>query len=238
MKPWSSIILSVWLASCSGAGSTDAQVAETRGAIKPQQFALIACKDTATNPDVPCKLLAAGGKYFLFGAPEGAFASLRPEEARLLDGVLLFSMLPQHIDGLDTLRYETWRLGRAVPLLVVGPEGTKPMTRAIDTVFEISDAELFAIESPAGGFDASLLRGRDVNFDSENGDEVVNTGDLIVRGYYAPSGQIVYQIKYNERTAAIGMCGGEEDSDILAELAEEDFMSPCHLSEQISYIIQ
>lgn len=215
-------------------------VAETaeRAAIRPSQFAVVPCQSNNEEEHLPCYLLAAGGKYYLMGAPETALSQLRDEEVRLLDGVLLFSLLPSHVDGLDTIRHKTWKNGRSEALLVVGAEGVKEFSSAIDSAFEVPDAEFFARESPRGGFDASLLKPREVVFGADAGSEVVDTGDLQIRGFYAPSGQIIYLATYEERSAAIGMCGGDEDLQLLEELSGGDTLIACNSDRETLYILK
>ena len=200
--------LTLFAVSSCGERSASDMANQQRAAIAPQQFALVPCRKVFSEEHPPCSLLAAGGKYYLMGAPEGALASLLEDEIELLDGILLFSLLPDQIEGLDSVRNATWRAGRSAPLLVAGPEGTTGFGSAIDSAFETSDAELFAKESPAGGFDASLLRPVEIVFGTNAGTEVANTGDLVIIGFYAPSGQIAYRAEYSGRIAAIGMCGG------------------------------
>ena len=206
--------------------------------IQPQQFALVPCKAVVADTRPPCVLLAAGGKYFLLGAPETALATLREDEIRLLDGVLLFSLLPEQIDGLDTVRHVTWKKGRSQPLLLGGPEGTKDFATAFDSAFEVPDAEFFTRESPAGGFDASLLQPVEVVFGRQAGTQIVDTGDLQITGRYAPSGGLVYLVKYGGIRIVIGMCGGDEDLALLTQLAESGFTYTCNDNGEIHYIIK
>lgn len=233
-----SLLIVFVTSACSGATAPERLADDARAAIEPQQFALVPCRGAPGASLQPCQLLAAGGKYYLMGAPEGAASILLEEEMRLLDGVLLFSLLPQHVDGLDTLRNETWRAGRAAPLLVAGPEGTEGLTSGLDSAFENSDAEVFSIESPAGGFDASLLFAREVAFGTDAGTEVVNTGDLVIRGFYAPSDQIVYQVQYGGHSVGVGMCGGFDDKSFIEELSSADHASICNETSEINYILE
>lgn len=228
--------LVVLLAACGGPRASDERRPTERPAIAPQEFALIPCASGGNAEPRACKLLVAGGKYYLLGAPEGAMHTLRSEEIPLLDGVLLFSLLPHHIDGLDTVRHVSWSAGRSQPLLVAGPEGTAEFAEAFDSAFVLPDAELFAAESPAGGFDASLLGAVDVLAGAGAGTEVVDTGDLVIHGFYAPSGQIVYRAQYETNVLAIGMCGGEEDDAFLAEISAGGVLDPCNSGGAIRYI--
>ena len=211
---------------------------KTRAVIASQQFALVPCKLEKGDLHPRCFVLAAGGKYFLMGAPEGALSNLLSSEIVILDGVLLFSLLPEQVEGLDTVRNETWKRGRTEALLVAGPEGTAEFTEGLDSAFEIPDAEQFARNSPAGGYDASLMKALEVSLQRDAGTLIVNTGDLLVRGFYAPSGDIVYQAEYSGQIVGIGRCGNEIDQGFLAEISGSEFPSLCGGSGEIVYIIE
>ena len=226
------------VAACSGKGQTEASEQYARRAIAPAHFAIVPCQSGHQAEPLPCKLLAAGGKFFLMGAPEGALSNLMDHEIKLLDGVLLFSLLPDQVDGLDTVRNTTWRRGRDGPLLVAGPEGTNAFVSGIDSAFEVPDAELFAISPPPGGYDASLMKPREVSADGEAGALVVDTGDLSIIGVPAPSGQIIYVANYEGQSVAIGMCGGPEDQAILEELSETGLYSGCNKGGETAYFVR
>lgn len=226
------------LVACGKEASVPVAGTADRTAIKPSQFAVVPCISNDKAKHLPCYLLAAGGKYYLMGAPETALSQLRDDEVRLLDGVLLFSLLPSHVDGLDSIRHITWKNGRSEALLVAGPEGVIEFSKAIDSAFEVPDAEFFARESPRGGFDASLLSPREIVFGTDAGSEVVDTGDLQIRGFYAPSGQIIYLASYENRSAAIGMCGAEEDLQLLVELSGGGAVIACNDRGETIYVVQ
>ena len=226
---------------CSGGSSPADEPAATvpaRAPIAPNEFALIPCKVMDGEGYPPCHILAAGGKYFMMGAPDGAINNLLASELRILDGVLLFSLLPDQLEGLDSLRNETWKRGRAQPLLVAGPEGTAAFAEGLDAAFEIPDAELFARESPTGGYDASLINPLEVAPNRDAGTLVVDTGDLLVRGFYAPSGDVVYQVEYSGKVVAAGRCGAETDGGFLAELSRGDPLEICNNRGAPIYIIE
>lgn len=230
-------IAAIVLTSCGQETASPSVELQTRAEIAPQQFALVPCA-SINEPPPPCHLLAAGGKFYLLGAPEGALTNLLDSEIALLDGVLLFSLMPDHIDGLDTVRNKTWQRGRDIPLFVAGPEGTEAFAAGVDSAYEVPDAELFAMRPPKGGYDASLMRPRNVEDRPNSGARVVDTGDLVIRAYYAPSGQLVYQASYNNVIAAIGMCGGEEDDALLTEISEQQHVSSCNIGGGIRYFVE
>lgn len=229
--------LSVFLLSACGQETETPNESGARAPIAPNQFALIPCLSKSAGP-APCQLLAAGGKYYLLGAPEGALDNLLESEIALLDGVLLFSLLPDHIDGLDTVRSRTWQIGREAPLLVAGPEGTEVFAKGIDSAYEVPDAELFAIDPPKGGYDASLMKPRDVEDRPNAGVRVVDTGDLVIRGFYAPSGQVIYQVSYTEIVIAIGMCGGADDEAMLNDISASGLVSSCNTGGKTRYFVE
>ena len=226
------------VAACGGKGQTEASDEFARRAIAPAHFAIVPCQNGHRAEPLPCQMLAAGGKFFLMGAPEGALANLMDHEIRLLDGVLLFSLLPDQIDGLDTVRHTTWRRGRDSPLLVAGPEGTGAFVSGIDSAYEVPDAELFAISPPSGGYDASLMNPREILAGDEASSLVVDTGDLSILGISAPSGQIIYLANYEGQSVAIGMCGGAEDQPVLEELSESGHYLPCNKGGETVYFVQ
>ncbi len=235
-------LLIALLAACGGAGTpatNDPSGTPIREPIAPHQFALIPCKPQNGISVPQCRLLAAGGKYFLMGAPEGALSNLLESEIALLDGVLLFNLLPDQIDGLDHVRNETWNRGRSQALLVAGPEGTEAFTSGIDSAYEIPDAEWFSLNPPPGGYDASLMKPLEVLPSNESGTRVVNTGDLIVRGFYTPSGAIVYQVEYSGLVASIGgSCSPIEDLEYLSELSAGSVISTCDHADEPVYLIE
>ena len=88
------------------AGETEG---EDRPSIAPADFAIVPCSEDA---ETPCLLVLAGGKRLLFGAPAGVSGSLPATDLAHLDGVFLFSLLPQDVEGLDEVRNAGWRAGR------------------------------------------------------------------------------------------------------------------------------
>lgn len=231
-------ILFILVAGCERGERFGNQAHDHREAIAPAHFAIVPCRKLNVSKPPPCQLLAAGGKYFLLGAPEGVLANLLDHEIKLLDGVLLFSLLPHHIDGLDTVRNETWRRGRDGRLLVTGPEGTELFVGGIDSAYETPDAELFAVQPPPGGYDASLMQPREILDNGASGMVVVDTGDLTITGMTAPSGQIAYLANYEGVSVAIGMCGGPNDDDFLKELTDSGLHTACNEGGRPVYYLQ
>ena len=106
--------------------------------IAPRDFVLLPCGPARS--DQPCALVAAGGKRVLFGAPAGVAATLSEADLRQLDSVVLFSLRATDIEGVDEIRNESWRAGRATPLLTIGPRGVLVLVDGLNTAFEQADA--------------------------------------------------------------------------------------------------
>jgi len=218
------------LAACGGAPEPAAPTPEAaRPDIQPTQFALLPCPMRG-DEQLQCLLLAAGGKRYLLGAPEGALEVMGAENIAYLDGVLLFSLAPEQIEGLDRVRNETWKAGRMEPLYVAGPEGLTEFAEALDAAYQFPDAIAFERSRPEGGFDASLLSPKELGR-AADGTAVVDTGDLIVRAFEAPGGQYVFHMSYGGRMATAALCGGPEDTAHQANLGPVDFAFVCNTEE-------
>lgn len=165
--------------------------------LAPQDFALLPCG----GRDDVCAVLHAGGKRLLFGAPADATAAIEPDDLSRLDAVFVFSLRGEDLEGLDTVRNSSWRLGRQQVLPVIGPVGIETVSAALNLTFEQADA-LFVVENglPAGGYDAALLVARPIDDPAEY---LFDTGDLRVR---FENGE--YVITYNhEDLLALSGCG-------------------------------
>lgn len=166
------LILSVLLVSACGGAQ------ENRDAdliIEPHQFVLIPCG--AIAGERPCALASIGGKRILFGAPAGVTGAMSPEDLKLLDAVMLFSLRASDTNGLAEVRNRSWEAGREAPLLVVGPSGVDAFVAGLNQAYEMADA-LRIVEDgiPSGGYDAALLR---TNSGAQQ-ETVFNTGDVVV----------------------------------------------------------
>ena len=136
------------------ATSAEAPV-ETDPAVEPADFAVKPC---GTNETAPCLLVLAGGKQLLFGAPAGVGTEIPRGVLAHLDGLFLFSLRPEEVEGLDEVRNLSWQAGRPRPLGVTGPAGTGGLIDGLNRAYEVSDALIFVEDgAPAGGFDAALL---------------------------------------------------------------------------------
>lgn len=189
------------LTSCSDRGG---EVAVQSIDIRPDQFALLPCGDTGEHA---CALAIAGGKRLLIGAPAGAAKSMRPDDLRLLDAVMIFSLAANDLEGLDEVRNASWHAGRSEPLRVIGPAGLEEVVTALNKAYEQADA-LFVVRNgiPPGGYDAAIITA----VTARSGQVVFDTGDLTVRriasGYeveYAGTGAVRLQAcRRNDRRSA------------------------------------
>lgn len=165
-------LMSLGLTGCGGSDPSAAQ----RIDISPRDFVVLPCGPTDTEQ--PCALAVAGGKRIVFGAPAGIGSTLSRQNLRQLDAVILFSLRARDIDGLDELRNESWRAGRADPLLVIGPSGIDIVVEALNKAYEQSDALRIVEEGiPPGGYDAAVMVARTWS----RGQIIFDTGDVRVR---------------------------------------------------------
>lgn len=143
--------------------------------IPSQDFVVLPCGSVEAT--APCAMVVAGGKRILAGAPAGVVESLRKVDLKQLDGVLIFSLHAENIEGLDEVRNRSWLLGRSQPLSVVGPSGLGEVVAGLNLTYEQADA-LYVVENgiPPGGYDAAIL----VSVEAAPGDLVFDTGDLTI----------------------------------------------------------
>lgn len=203
--------------------------------IRPDQFALLPCGDTAPHA---CTLAIAGGKRLLIGAPAGAAKSMRPDDLRLLDAVMIFSLAANDLEGLDEVRNASWHAGRSEPLRVIGPAGLEEVVTALNKAYEQADA-LFVVRNgiPPGGYDAAIITA----VTARSGQTVFDTGDLTVRriasGYdveYADTGTVRLQAcprrggtsPAQDPTLAVLSIGcAESENDLVWPLTKPVFVS-------------
>jgi len=141
--------------------------------ISPQDFVLMPCR--SADAARPCALIVAGGKRVLFGVPSGAAVSLGSEDLRQLDAVIVFSLRAPDLEGLDEIRNASWRAGRDVPLLTIGPRGILDVVDGLNKAYEQADALRVVEEGiPRGGYDAAILTGREAS----DVQVVFDTGDV------------------------------------------------------------
>ncbi|MEO0882384.1 MAG: hypothetical protein AAFY34_06590 [Pseudomonadota bacterium] len=170
--------------------------------IAPRDFALAPC-DGAPS-EALCVILAAGGKRVLIGAPAGVGDGRLPGEDVFPDAVLLPSLHPRNIEGLDELRYQTWAGGRTAPLSVTGPAGTADFIDGLNTAYTLPDAVAFLDTSADNrDFAAMPLRATDVR----SGDTAFDTGDLVLTANAAGRGHMAFRATYGGQSILIIPCG-------------------------------
>jgi ribonuclease Z len=84
----------------------------------------------------PSTLVEAGGEKFVFDAGRGAMQRLFQLGIRFVEKLLLTHLHSDHVVGLPDLWLTGWILGRAAPLKVWGPPGTKRMMSCLEEAFE------------------------------------------------------------------------------------------------------
>ncbi|MEM7661010.1 MAG: hypothetical protein AAF292_02075 [Pseudomonadota bacterium] len=200
------------LAACGNdTSSVDDPVGAEPPRIAPTDFVIAPCNGPAS--DAFCAIVAAGGKRVIIGAPSGIRDGRIAGEMTLPDAVLLPSLHPSNVEGLDELRNHTWTAGRRSPLKVIGPLGTSEFADSLNTAYTFPDAMVF-LDTPNDDrdFAAMPIAGRDVGL----GDAAFDTGDLVVTSHHAGNGRIAFLAKYDNRAALILPCQADPQSvDIL-----------------------
>ena len=178
--------------------------------VKPADFAIESCSGPGTNI---CLFARAGGKRLLFGAPAGVGNRIAGKELARLDGLFLYSLRSEDIEGLDEVRNISWQAGRPGPLSVSGPAGLSSVIDGLNRAYEISDALIFIEDgAPAGGFDAALLEtAHEVMEDTV----VFYTGDLKVEVTTGMNDRLSYRVDYRDvdetwHTLVIQPCGAPD----------------------------
>ncbi|WP_018149546.1 hypothetical protein [Henriciella marina] len=190
--------------------------------VRPADFAVKPC---GRNETAPCLLVLAGGKRLLFGAPAGVGNEIPRDELAKLDGLFLFSLRPEEVEGLDEVRNLSWQAGRPQTLDVTGPTGTSGLIDGLNRAYEVSDALIFVEDgAPAGGFDAALL---DTALEVTRQVQVFDTGDLTVEAVAGMNDRVSYRIVYrdiNENWHALFLqpCGAPDMAAGEMEIGEVD----------------
>jgi ribonuclease Z len=84
----------------------------------------------------PSTLIEAGGETFLFDAGRGVMQRLFQLGIRFAENLFLTHLHSDHVVGLPDLWLTGWILGRAKPLRLWGPIGTKNMMSHLEEAFE------------------------------------------------------------------------------------------------------
>ncbi|MEM7006094.1 MAG: hypothetical protein AAF498_09460 [Pseudomonadota bacterium] len=181
--------------------------------IAPTDFALVPCANVSS--EAFCAILAAGGKRIVIGAPAGIGDGRVPGEETLPDAVLLTSLHPLDIEGVDELRNRTWSAGRRVPLKVAGGLGTGDFVESLNSAYTFPDAKAF-LDMPGDSRDFAAMPIEAVEIRS--GDIAFDTGDLVIKAREAGNGRIAFLATYDGDDVLLVPCGGRlEDSLADAE---------------------
>ena len=200
MRVLLALCMGLVLSACDGAGpQAPGRTAEKEAAVdinppvRPADFAVKPC---GRNETAPCLLVLAGGKRLLFGAPAGVGNEIPRDDLARLDGLFLFSLRPEEVEGLDEVRNLSWQAGRLQTLDVTGPTGTSGLIDGLNRAYEVSDALIFVEDgAPAGGFDAALL---DAGLEVTRQVQVFDTGDLNVEAVAGHNDRVSYRIVYRD----------------------------------------
>ncbi|TAK09984.1 MBL fold metallo-hydrolase [bacterium] len=84
----------------------------------------------------PSTLVEVGGERFLFDAGRGALQRLYQLKIRFADVLFLTHLHSDHVVGIPDLWLTGWVSGRAGPLRVCGPAGTRDMMSHLEKAFE------------------------------------------------------------------------------------------------------
>lgn len=219
-----------WLVVMSGlacmSACTEAEIAgedataamETK--IAPTDFVLAPCDRQTTSHD--CIILAAGGKRVLLGAPAGVGAGKIAGDDIPLDGVILWSLRAEAIEGLDEVRNRSWLSARRGPLLIAGEDGVDQIVTALNEAYITSDALAYIEGKRAqGGFDQDAIVAQSL----QPGDIAFDTGDLTVTAFSGGTGRLALFIQYNDRNVFLAGCGA--GPEVAATWPEAELYMGC-----------
>ena len=108
----------------------------------------------------PATAVALGGRVLLVDAGRGVAESLRAAKLPVAqpDTLLLTHLLPENTVGLDDLLLTGWLEGRATPLRVIGPPGTRALVEHLAAAHADAVAALgSALALPPAGASATAL---------------------------------------------------------------------------------
>ena len=169
------------------------------------------------NPDRggPAIGIALGHEIWLVDAGRAVAEGLRAAEIPVSQPgrVLLTSLLPENVVGLDDLLLTGWLDGRSEPLEVIGPPGTRELTDAVIASHRRGiEAQVASLGlSPAG---ASFA------VEETAGDWTEVRDSLSVRASSLPGGPVealAYRFEAKGRSVVVGGTGWADDA--LVELA-------------------
>jgi ribonuclease BN (tRNA processing enzyme) len=199
-----------WALTC-GAWQLEREV-DRVGPLETRDFARLTVITVGTggaheNPDRrgPSTAIGMGDQIVLVDAGRAVADALRLSLIPVAqpDTVYLTSLLPENTVGLDDLLMIGWTGGRAAPLRVVGPTGTRALTQAL------AAAHRRGIDARAGalGIQSAAPRFEVVEIDGDWSEQI---GELAVRAAALPGGPIdalAYRFESRDRSAVISGTG-------------------------------
>lgn len=210
-----------WAATCALAHFRD--VAEGIRPLEPRSFTRLTAIAVGTGGAYenhrrlgPCVAVGAGDTLVLVDAGRAVAEGLRAAGVPVHQPtrVYLTSLLPQNVAGLDDLLTTGWFEGRAEPILVVGPPGTKHLVRALTSAYEPSTGALVeALELDRSGLRLEAIEIADGWSET--------AGELRVHAAALRSGSLegrAYRFESGGRSIVVG--GPGWDPDALVSLAE------------------
>jgi ribonuclease BN (tRNA processing enzyme) len=99
----------------------------------------------------PCIAIGGGKRILLVDAGRGTAEALRQAKIPVTQPttVLLTSLLPENVQGLDDLLLTGWEAGRTEPIRVIGPAGTRALTAMLESAHTPGAHALGAAEGRA-----------------------------------------------------------------------------------------
>ena len=198
------------------------QVAEGVLPLEPRDFPRITLLTLGTggvyeNPARrgPATAVALGRRVVLVDAGRGVAESLRAAKLPVAqpDTLLLTHLLPENTVGLDDLLLTGWLEGRATPLRVIGPPGTRALVEGLAAAHAGAIAALgSALDLPPAGASATALEIEDGWSETE--------AALSVRAAALPGGPLgarAYRFEAGGRSIVVSGTGWAPDA--LAGLA-------------------
>lgn len=209
------VVAACWALTCA-AWRFD-EVAEGVLPLEPREFPRLTLVTLGTggayeNPGRrgPATAVALGRRVLLIDAGRGVAESLRAAKLPVAqpDTLLLTHLLPENTVGLDDLLLTGWLEGRAAPLRVIGPPGTRALVEGVAAAQAGAIAALAsALALPPAGASATALEIGDGWSESEGG--------LSVRAAALPGGPLdarAYRFEAEGRSAVVSGTGWGADA--------------------------
>ncbi len=160
----------------------------------------------------PALVVGLGEELVLVDAGRGVSESLRAARipANQPRTLLLTSLAPENVLGLDDLWLDAWLRAPTEPLRIYGPAGTRSFVAGLQTAYQTPAGILTEAWAPGEA-------GRRIEVTEWSGGETLELGALSIRsaelaGAATPS--LGYRIEGGERVIAIAVAGSETESAV------------------------